>query len=1044
MKSNPMTKNSMFTGSHAESPICFYFFEAGYQNRDGSTAAYRAILAQLLHYFRDDMDVQYLFSFCMTTSDHGQMKASGEELTDLILLIAENLPRLMFVIDGVDECKDKAKLVLFIQRLSQTKSARIVAFSRPNVQELSARTRDAMRIAVRGKNDTDIALYLSNKLWELAEDGLFPDNFSYESRIRELTQRADGMFLWARLLIAYLSSPALLREDREAIIAEENLLEGLENIYERIFEMICRSGAPERRLAGHIFTWLLHTKRKLTVAELHEAYVSSRQISGTAHKDRFKEFENMVIITCGGLIETEYATIRAQTPQHRYLRFIHTSVRDYLQSCVSEQIHDHRITNSVLALLQPSAIAHLSISKTLLAYLQKELRNQTLTETLATVVSKEALNTRLPLCSYAAVNWPYHLSKCGVESAQFEACTSLFAAVSQLMKQKFTLMAWIETCYTNKSPPSTNELRRCAAHMTDFFLSNPNSEPILSRLPHDLLEFCRDLDVIEEKWGQTLRERPSCIWEELTAFTPSSFLARTKEVTVHSLDSSSHVNNDKHKEAFSKVSQVTRDGRYVVVLSIWAPTEFMALRSNSEASSSIQQVYRYSQGWAAQWNAYSADTQKLVSTLTVLIDKNEVMLQMLHTLWYSTRSKEWYLQFPISIAPDGRHFSVLRTVYVVGLTAGETTSTAMSLPLQEVPQIFNFWQTPQQELRGDNPPWWSVDIGARSTDQDSCNVYFYWIFFDFHAQYICFIDQPLGEQNNIAVFAMTQETHALGLSLALVAHTSKRLVAPKRATQRLFDNEREVRQFMVVFHPSLPLLGLAVSRAICLWSFSTGPNKLIEVARIRGAIENLSFSSCGQRIVATCAGSSDIIDIPRQFLGHQLDSNMCQQPIVSPQGSSKPTDSSAASPHPNHALEATYANLLATDPASAAVFATPSLYTAPDGTPIVSQIRNKGTSIVASHLAQGAGYDNASSQSFPITMLPRMPGIEELRPEMIRPRTVVDPHRLVLNSVKRSWVSLSRSAREEYPMLVEFDQRMFQHADNSRRVESERGSHIIE
>lgn len=248
----------------------------------------------------------------------------------------------------------------------------------------------------------------------------------------------------------------------------------------------------------------------------------------------------------------------------------------------------------------------------------------------------------------------------------------------------------------------------------------------------------------------------------------------------------------------------------------------MDLRSNSEASSSIQQVYRYSQGWAAQWNAYSADTQKLVSTLTVLIDKNEVMLQILHTLWYSTRSKEWYLQFPISIAPDGRHFSVLRTVYVVGLTAGETTSTAMSLPLQEVPQIFNFWQTPQQELREDNPPWWSVDIGARSTDQDSCNVYFYWIFFDFHAQYICYIDQPLGEQNNIAVFAMTQETHALELSLALVAHTSKRLVAPKRATQRLFDNEREVRQFMVVFHPSLPLLGLAVSRAICLWSFSTG------------------------------------------------------------------------------------------------------------------------------------------------------------------------------------------------------------------------------
>lgn len=189
---------------------------------------------------------------------------------------------------------------------------------------------------------------------------------------------------------------------------------------------------------------------------------------------------------------------------------------------------------------------------------------------------------------------------------------------------------------------------------------------------------------------------------------------------------------------------------------------------------------------------------------------------------------------------------------------------------------------------------------------------------------------------------------------------------------------------------------------------------------------------------------------------------MCQQPIgesllsgpcsegsplteaVSPQDSSKPTGFSAASLHPNYALEATCATVLATDPTSAAVFATPSLYTAPDGTPIVSQIRNKGTSIVASHSAQGAGYDNAGSQAFPITMLPRMPGIEELRPEMIRPRTVVDPHRLVLNSVKRSWVSLSRSPREEYPMLVEFDQQMFRQGDNSRWVESEKGSHILQ
>ncbi|KAL4938542.1 hypothetical protein BDV06DRAFT_52376 [Aspergillus oleicola] len=557
----------MLTMSKDPSPTCFYFFESGVESKEGSTASYRAILTQLLHYFREDTNVLYLFSFCMTTSAHGQTKASGEELTDLLVLLCRQLSNLTIVIDGVDECKDKAKLVLVIQTISQDTCARIIVLSRPTVQELSSRIKEDMRIPVRRKNSDDIAMYLSNRLTELVQDGYFPDGFSCGDRIRDLTQRADGMFLWARLLVAYLNSPALSCGDREAMVAEDSLLEGLVGLYEKILELILNSGEHTRRLARHIFAWLLHSRRKLTVAELHEAYVFARRRSGNAQKDRFNDFDNVVIVTCGGLVEIEHSAAYAR-PENRCLRLIHASVRDYLELCASGQDHGHQSTKSALALTQPAAIVHLDIIKISLAYLQQELRNQPLLETLGTDVSKEVLDTRLPLCSYAAVNWPYHLTHCATSPAGVEA---LLSQLSELMKQKFTLMAWIETCYLNCSPPLTTEIRSWAAKLSEFVHFQINSLPDLKHIQVDLLGFCRDLEEIEKKWGDNLRERPGCIWEELTAFTPSSFLARTKDVTVQPLNSAMQLGNNDDKQLFSRISRVTVDGGYIVVLSIWPP-----------------------------------------------------------------------------------------------------------------------------------------------------------------------------------------------------------------------------------------------------------------------------------------------------------------------------------------------------------------------------------------------------------------------------------------------------------------------------------------
>ena len=61
---------------------------------------------------------------------------------------------------------------------------------------------------------------------------------------------ADGMFLWARLMMTCLSSTAFTSTQWVDIIMEVTLLEGLEKMYDRIVEVISKGNQTEIKLAA--------------------------------------------------------------------------------------------------------------------------------------------------------------------------------------------------------------------------------------------------------------------------------------------------------------------------------------------------------------------------------------------------------------------------------------------------------------------------------------------------------------------------------------------------------------------------------------------------------------------------------------------------------------------------------------------------------------------------------------------------------------------------------------------------------------------------
>ena len=56
--------------------------------------------------------------------------------------------------------------------------------------------------------------------------------------VSRLVRKAEGLFLWVRLLLTYIESPALNLMQCKSALEETNLPCGLEEMYDNILEMI--------------------------------------------------------------------------------------------------------------------------------------------------------------------------------------------------------------------------------------------------------------------------------------------------------------------------------------------------------------------------------------------------------------------------------------------------------------------------------------------------------------------------------------------------------------------------------------------------------------------------------------------------------------------------------------------------------------------------------------------------------------------------------------------------------------------------------------
>ncbi|KAJ1333131.1 ankyrin repeat domain-containing protein 50 [Microdochium nivale] len=324
-----------------------------------SSLTYEHLMQQVvLQLIRNDVE---LILFVYETMVLGRKTPSRSTLQKLILEIvsvssklSSQTAYLWVVVDGIDECRDDhQKAIVSLLGLMAAKAAKsttttfkIMISSRDTpALRRSLKMSQVMSLGSRSDEiDQAIGSYVTTRLYplyeRLGEFGSTPSDIAaIESSI---IRKSDGMFLYAKLVVDYLSHN-IINSTAEILKSVNELPKKIVDFYQKILSQILThlDGRSITRLKS-VCSWIAYSKRPLKKHELlsalsfdfEEPYITNL---ASAH----------VLTICGPLL--------VEMPNNTFT-FIHISLQEFLQSSHStlridreDAAHEH--TQVVLACL---------------------------------------------------------------------------------------------------------------------------------------------------------------------------------------------------------------------------------------------------------------------------------------------------------------------------------------------------------------------------------------------------------------------------------------------------------------------------------------------------------------------------------------------------------------------------------------------------------------------------------------------------------------------------------------------------------------------
>lgn len=670
-------------GSCPQNDILYFFFQSQ-SSENSSSDAYRSVLAQLLQKSGHDLDLLYRFSFAIPKPDEkkdhsdvsglsndGQKKFTSTIIFELLRLCLRRGS--ILVLDGIDECRDLDVFILSLRRLLETHPhARVVLLSRINIARLKHTVQDQCHLEFPEINiSTDIGQFLTEEIHELFEEGTLPGSIeNTEALVRKLVRGADGMFLWARLMINLLRSPSMTPYQRLEVIERVSVPEGLEKLYERIFMYIASTGPRALNLASSCLAWLTKVAPPMSSFQLREALIIQGHLSSTATRDSIIEFEEAVIMTCAGLVIRAPAE-HSESPT--FLTLVHISIKEMVEELITNRIWiDQYLTHGLHCIITDCSAARLDLASCCL----RKILNLDCHD--FSEHEDRGIKPAKGFSAYASAYWLYYIKdavcKCQpipdmhphVKSAAFRALSKLLALLSDLFEKPRTLSSWLYKFYSTSAaessplnhPPST-VLSSLANWITHVWAGNIVAN---DQLLHTLGMFDEELGSIIATWGNDLKARPHIVWDEMASFANSRLFFNSGTTRVTNQSPQIPETRNSQQKLVTLVSKTSQTGMMKGVLSLWTSLPIHDLSYHASLRRNLTlDLTDLCSGWIAEYELWQLVPEpKRISNVSLPINHHDVQL-VLHN-WLSAPFPD-EMHIPLAISCDVQSFSVVHTVF---------------------------------------------------------------------------------------------------------------------------------------------------------------------------------------------------------------------------------------------------------------------------------------------------------------------------------------------------------------------------------------------
>ncbi|KAJ6002925.1 hypothetical protein N7451_005472 [Penicillium sp. IBT 35674x] len=480
--------------------VAYFFFNKQMQHQRNDFA-FRSILVQMLHTYRHDTRVIDIIGTMCHKKVAGQPFASDQEVFAALQLLLEQFPRAAFVVDAIDECVDPLAFLNTLEELNlHSRNCFLVLFSRPTVLLPRAIQERSKFLSLEQRSNTDdLERFLQPRLNRLVRNGLIPSPICLEDYIEPILFRANGLFLWTKLLVTFLESRCLTMDQRLDALQNLNRLEGLDCIYRGISETL-RSANINSATTNieAAFRWILGANRPVTVDELAVAMVHPSDGPLTT-RDVVHNLRDSIGHIFGGLLEV----IKGQ-----FVQFIHVSANEFFTSAT-----EVRLSARQTQLQFTPAEIELGVSLTVMSYLVHTVPARPLSGDMSSKADAENEKRRFPLLDYCALFWPSHINNALLKSETVQADLALCKQGQQLINLLLQfiyngdrLCVWLEASWLFGRPPSMCPLPE------QNLLAMSKDGMAVRQVADDYLLLCNELETLEHSWGYILENEPQELW----------------------------------------------------------------------------------------------------------------------------------------------------------------------------------------------------------------------------------------------------------------------------------------------------------------------------------------------------------------------------------------------------------------------------------------------------------------------------------------------------------------------------------------------------